>query len=327
MAKKRNENKYAKAPQIFFYIILLLVAVVTYNTSNPFSDVIPDWYVLTGQEKSEYTNTTLSDIPLNEYGFITTDFETSVHVIDVGQGNCTLIFSNGEAMLIDAGDNGTQDVIIEYLDQMGIDKLKYAVATHPHADHIGSMDDILNEIEVENIIMPQIPDEIIPTSQTYEKFLTAVDENNVNVIKAQPQNSYILGDSVFYVLSPMAEYGDLNNMSAAIRFTYNQSSFLIAADIEAEAESDILASGQELKSDVLLLGHHGSNTSNTEEFLNAVGAKYYVAQVGYDNEFGHPHEEVYNSVMALDGEFYRSDVHGHIIFAVNGSDISVITQK
>ncbi len=327
MRRRKDKKKIGMIPQIFFYILVLLIAIVTYNTSNPFSDSIPNWYTLTGQEIEQEDDIILNDLPLNEYATVTEDYEASVHVIDIGQGNCTLILSDGEAMLIDGGDNGTQDIIIEYLELMGVDSLKYIVATHPHADHIGSIDDVLNSIEVENIIMPEIPSDIIPTSKTYERMLVAIDDSGVEVIKATPNTQYILGGSIFHVLSPMDEYGDLNNMSAAIRFVHNESEILIAGDIEKEAEEDILESGQNLDSDVLLLGHHGSNTSSTIEFLEAVNAKFYVAQVGYDNEFGHPHAEVYERCMEFSDNFYRSDVDGHVIFGLNANEISVITQK
>ncbi len=319
---------------IFFLLIVL-------NSCFNFSSSLPTFKDLKGAF-SEYMS---SDVDLSDYESdnpfkkwanenksknndnVVLDGDCSVHYIDVGQGNCTLICCDGHYMLIDAGENDKGNLILNYLTDLGITKLDYVVASHPHSDHIGGLDVVINSIETENIIMPELKDSIIPTSITYEDLLVAIDTNNVKVIKAVVGKTYSLGGGYFVVLGPSGDFNDLNNMSVAIKFVYGDTSFLSTADMETSAEKVLITYNIDLSADVFLMGHHGSNTSNSENFLNLINAKYYVIQSGIGNKYGHPNVETLQKVAKLNGKLYRCDESGTVIFYSDGKNLTVKTSK
>ena len=253
----------------------------------------------------------------------------SVHFIDVGQGDCELIMSDGHTVLIDAGEKDRGNFVVKYLNKCGVKKLDYVIATHPHTDHIGGFSTVFNNVEVNTIVMPQISKELIPTNLTYKKFLQKIKEKNINVKKAKVGDVFKLGDGVLNILGPISpNYEKLNDFSVGAIFSYSGFSFLFCGDMEKRAEKDLLDSGQKINADVFKLSHHGSHTSNTKKFLEAVNPKYCIAEVGYKNSYGHPHRNVIKIMEKLDVKrFFRTDRDGTIVFTIKDGKIYYKTEK
>jgi competence protein ComEC len=244
-----------------------------------------------------------------------------VHFIDVGQGASQLIIgSTGKTILIDAGNNNKAAVVVDYLKQQKISRIDILVGTHPDADHIGGLDAVIDNFTIGKIYMPKVQS----NTKTFEDVLNAVQRKGLKVTTAKSGLTLDWeSDATVQMIAPVAEYSDTNDMSAVIHLTYGQTSFLFTGDAEYKSEQDMIGSKVNLKSDVLLVGHHGSKSSSSQAFLNAVKPSYAVIQVGKDNNYGHPTAEVLKRLMDMDVKTYRNDEQGNIIFTTNGKDIVV----
>lgn len=252
-----------------------------------------------------------------------------VHFLDTGQSDCTLILTGEKTVLIDAGTSDRGGSIVEYLEDQGVRTVDLLIATHPHADHIGSMADVLRNFEVKEFLMPDIPDEYQPTTRGWEKLLIAADEEGCAVTPADPGQEYLLGGGcVLTVLGPVKDYGDdYNNWSVVTRLVCGDVSFLFTGDAEKKAENDILSTGAALDSDVLKVGHHGSATSSGEDFMAAVSPEYAAVLCGAGNDYGHPHRDTTDLLARMGAEIYRTDLDGAIVMKTDGKTVTVSTEK
>ncbi len=255
------------------------------------------------------------------------NYPLSVHFIDVGQGDCIFIKIGDNTMLIDSGEKNNDEKIIKYLRNNGVDRVDYIIATHPHSDHIGAMETIIESFEIKNVIMPRLSEQNMPTTKGYENFLIAVKNSGANVIAATPFNEYEFGDANFAILSPSNQSKNLNNMSVVIKLSFGDTSFLFTGDAESQVEQELISSGYDIRSNVLKMGHHGSNTSNTERFLQAVNPSFSVISCGKDNSYGHPHEEVVELLNKYDINYKRTDKNGIIVVGSDGSNLTYITER
>lgn len=252
------------------------------------------------------------------------DSEFSVHFINVGQGDCTLIKTPDGNMLIDAGENGYEKTVLDYLEAQGVDSLKYLVATHPHSDHIGGVAEVLDAVPTENIIMPRLSKNNTPTTVTYEKMLTAIKNCGAKVIAAKPGNEYSFGGAEFTVLAPFEQDENLNNMSVVLKLNYSGYSFIFSGDAEKEVENQILKAGYDISADVYKGAHHGSSTSNSKKFVRAINPTYAVLSYEEGNSYGHPHRETVD-LFNEDGIVYYSTAdYGTIIFTVDNNVLDIL---
>lgn len=243
--------------------------------------------------------------------------ELQVHFIDVGQGDSTLILCENESMLIDAGDNDKGTAIQLYLQRHGIENLTYVIGTHPDSDHIGGLDVILTKFDCGTIIMP----EIVSDTTSYRDVIDAMNYRNYKNTLPQAGNIYALGDAEFTIIAPNDDYADDNNCSIGIKLVYGNNSFLFTGDAGAEAEADILQNGIDIRADVLHTGHHGSNTSNSQDFIDSVSPAYAVISCGKDNPYGHPHAQTLNLLKEHDVQIFRTDEQGSIVAVSDGKSI------
>lgn len=252
--------------------------------------------------------------------------ELTVHFIDVGQGASTLIVGpKGETMLYDAGKIGGDagDEVVSYIKELGLDKIDVVIATHPHSDHINGLDDVIRTFDVGSVYMPRVSH----TTKTYENLLLSIKEAGLKVKEGKAGVKIPFGDVSVQVVSPSSnQYDNLNDWSVSIRVVYGDNSFIFTGDAEYVAEQEMVKSGYDLKSDVYTVGHHGSSTSSSEEFLDAVNPTYAIIQTG-ENSYGHPHREILERLKERNLKVYRTDLAGDIVMVSDGTEISVIKGK
>jgi competence protein ComEC len=315
---KRTKNKikrFSPVTVIFVFLILVLAAGFGYSA----------YLELHGDRAAG----AYAETPGTVYS---TGADLAVYYLDVGQGDSELIVAGNTAMLIDAGEAEYGESVVSYIKKLGITKLDYIIATHPHSDHIGGLPAVIESFDVGKIIAPKLPDSQTPTSKVYEKFLDAVSDKGLKITAAKAGDIYSLGGNknnetcAFTVLSPGAktDYSDLNNYSVVIKLVYGKSKWLFTGDAEKQAETKMLESKFDLSADVLKVGHHGGSTSTTDEFLDSIKPQAAVIEVGAGNSYGHPSEAVLERLSAYTDRVYRTDLEGTIIFKYNHSDGKII---
>lgn len=253
------------------------------------------------------------------YTYLMPTGDVVVHFIDVGQGDATLIVAPGGAVLIDGGDNHMGSRVVDYLLSQNIRHLDYVIATHPHADHIGGLIDVINHLPINTVIIP----EVVHTTRTFERFIDALENNEVNVAAPVAGGGFRLGDVRFTVLAPNSSgHRNLNHYSIVLLMEYGSVSFLFTGDAEELTEREIIQN-HNIRADVLQVGHHGSFTSTTAEFLDEIRPKIGVISLGYNNRYGHPHNVVLNRLQERNILIYRTDYHGHVVISTDGRGIYV----
>lgn len=267
-------------------------------------------------EKKGVLQTAAGDKPAAENADAEVDF------IDVGQGDSTLVCSDGKYMLIDTGDRDGENTLINHLKERGVKKLDYLVLTHPHADHIGEAAEIVEGFKIGKIIMPRVPDDLTPTSSVYEDLLDAAANKGLK-IRAARNESFELGEISVQTYAAEGEYSNLNDYSVVLRLTHGENSFLITGDCEKQEESELLKRGCDVSADVLKVGHHGSDTSSTSQWLKEVGAQYAVISCGADNKYGHPDEETYSRICKYVKNVYVTSEDGSLAFESDGKGLTV----
>lgn len=246
--------------------------------------------------------------------------EVQFHFIDVGQGDAALIRTEKGDILIDAGTNSSEDELKAYLDSLGVTDIEYAVFTHPHEDHIGGADMVLNTYNVKNVVLP----DATSTSKTFERMMDAIEAEKCEVIEATPDKTFTVGELTCTILAPIStSYTETNNYSVVIRADYGETSVLFTGDAETHSEEEMLERYRFkglLDCDLLKVGHHGSDTSSSQAFLDAVTPVYAVISCGEGNSYGHPIQAILARYEAMKAEIYRTDLEGSIVFTSTGGE-------
>jgi len=260
-------------------------------------------------------------VSLNLRDSNTSTAELSVHFIDVGQGDCSLIVDGDIAVLIDAGESENSSKIIAYLNSLDIKKLDYIIATHPHSDHIGGLSEIINTFPVGKIYMSRMPDELTPTTVVYENLLNAISDNGLKISTPKFGEKLDFGNAKLELYPPLEEFDGINNFSIVSRLTHSNNTFLFTGDAEKEVEKSLLNENIDLKSKVLKVGHHGSNTSSTTAFLEEVEPEICIVSCGYQNSYNHPSSAVIKRLNAYTGNIFRTDLLGTIVLNSDGKTL------
>lgn len=252
------------------------------------------------------------------------DSNLEVHFIDCGQGDSILLRSEGETMLVDAGNNKYGKAIVAYLEKQGIKKLNYVIGTHPDADHIGGLDNVINSFDIGKVYMPKKQN----NTRTFEDVLTAIKNKGLKISSPKPGTKITLGSATLTILGPINYYEDDNNdNSIVIRAVHGKNSFLLMGDAGLQEEMDIMEAGSALSSTVLKVGHHGSSTSTSRYFLEKVKPTYAIISCGEDNQYGHPHEETMTYLDMFGVKFYRTDKQKTICMISDGKSLDITTNN
>lgn len=323
--KRRKSRKISKKTGIYGIIICLVaLAILAIRFINPdlYNEVSKTLLGevnntlnagISNKSDSEINVTNpenLKDVTIKTSKEITSDFisddQTSlkVYFFDVGQADSMLIQNNGENMLIDAGNNEDGEMLVNNLKILGIEKIDYLVGTHPHEDHIGGMDDIINSFEIGKIYMPNVS----TNTKTFEDVIDATKNKNLQIETPKAGDNFTIGKVSCEVAYVGSDKENLNLSSIIIKMKYNNLSYLFTGDTEADVENKIDFG----KINILKVAHHGSDTSSSEKFVNETAPEVAIISVGKDNSYGHPSNEIIKRYEKVGSKIYRTDEVGNI---------------
>lgn len=299
MSKKKIKSDFRK----IIISIILVIGIFIYTTylEEPINNFL--------KQKDNITQ------PVNSTRKVEGDL--SVYFVDVGQADCILINNKGQYMLIDAGNNDDGEKLVQYFKDLGINKFNYVIGTHAHEDHIGGMDNIINNFEIGTFYMP----DVVTTTKTFEDVLDALENKNLSFETPEIDSSFSLSDAEVEVLYVGDESNDLNDTSIVLKLIYQNNTFLFTGDASSKVEKQIL--NKNIKADVLKVGHHGSQYSSSESFLKKVNPKYSIIQVGVGNTYDHPKDITLSRLDKINSSVYRTDQDGTIIAKSDGNNISI----
>lgn len=242
----------------------------------------------------------------------------TVHFLDVGQADCALLEHDGKFLLIDGGNVADSSLVVSYLQKAGVERLEAVICSHAHEDHVGGLPGVLAVFPTAAVYAPTRT----YSSKCFDDFLYYTDQQRLSVTIPNPGDRIAFGSATITVLGPVKSYPDPNNTSLVLRVDFGDTRFLFTGDMETAAENDMLDAGADVKTDVLKVGHHGSNTSTGYRFLYEANPKWAVISVGTDNDYGHPHKEPLSRLQDAEVTVYRTDKMGTVLAVSDGSTVT-----
>ena len=310
---KSNRKKPAKA--IIAVIILVIASIFGINVA----DIIPTGSNISSLPATifEQKNDTQSESGVQE-----ASGELFLTMIDVGQADSFLLVQDETVALVDCGTRSTGKDVVEYLKGLGINKIDYVFGTHPHDDHMGGMYDIITNFEIGKIILPKVESGKV-TSNWYIKLMQEIKTGDYELEYAKVGTTYGLGEAIIKVIGPISSPEDnLNNYSIVLKVSFGEMDVIMTGDAETEVEKEILESGENIDAEILKVGHHGSNTSSSEEFIDAISPDYALISAKVGNKYEHPMESTMNKLESRYIEVYRTDENGTVVATITSNDVS-----
>ena len=298
-----GRNKLVKT--LVTIIILVIASIFGVNVS----DIIPSEQVESqSQETSSQENVT-------ELG------EFNVHMIDVGQADSFLLIQGDEVALVDCGTRSTGKDVVEYLNNLGITKIDYVIGTHPHDDHMGGMYEVLVNFDIGTIIIPNLENEDI-TTNWYLKLINEIKTGGYKVKYAKKDDVYYVGKTKMRILEAETDVnGNMNNYSIVLKVSFGDIDTIMTGDAETDIEEKILDSGADIDAEILKVGHHGSDTSNSEAFIDAISPEYALISSKVGNKYEHPIKSTMEKLEERNIEVYRTDECGSVVMTIEGNNI------
>lgn len=298
MTKKKKKQKLPKGISILLIIVAIFYSLYEKDIDQTFGLPVTETF-----KETENTNT------------------LDITYLDVGQADAILIQNEGHNMLIDAGNNEDGPLLVQYFKEQNMTKFDYLIATHPHEDHIGGMDDIIKNFDIEKIYMPNVT----TTTKTFLDVLNAMEEKNMTFDAPNIGQNFALGHTLFQVMYTGSDKKNLNNSSIILKANFKNTSYLFTGDATSEVEKKILS--KDIKATVLKVGHHGSKYSTTTEFLNKVNPKYAIISVGKNNSYNHPNQITIDKLTKKNIEIHRTDQEGSIFLKSDGKTINITSKQ
>lgn len=309
--KTKESSGKKRSPLTIVAVVLLLVGLVP--------AVLPGGYPAAWRQL--YTSVGLSD-----FSNIADEYPMSLHVLEVGKADALLVECEGRYLLIDGGTPDQGETICRYLARRGVNEIDFMINTHPDSDHVGGLGAVLQEFSVSRYFMPQLPAELLPTDFAYANTTAVLNEQGIPIEFLQGGDELTLGDLSVQVLAPRKLRSTTNENSIVLLLQFQDTRFLLMGDAEAGQEADLLESGIDLRADVLKVGHHGSKTSSTLAFLNAVRPQYAAVSVA-DSTHGLPNRDVLKRLQKFSIQTARTDVSGTLLYLSDGQTVACQTER
>lgn len=303
-----------------FLAFVLACLALTASSYGYLPKDFPSWETIFGTQKSKTVSMSSASDSGDESA---SSGESQVHFVDCGQGDCEVIISNGAVTVIDAGPQSSAQKTYEYIKNLGVTKIDNLVLTHAHEDHIVGAKLLVENFDIGKIYMSKPKSGTEPTTAVYRNLLTAIKSKGLKITTAKAGMTFESGDFNMKIISPSTDYDELNNQSVVIHAVCGDTAFMFTGDAEKEPISDIMNNyPNDLKCDVLKVGHHGSKTSTTAAWLKKLSAKYAVISCGDGNKYGHPHGAVLKLLNNANVSVYRTDLSGSIVITTDGKTVS-----
>lgn len=306
-------NKKSQKNTIIGSIITVIILIILTITGND-SQIFKSTTSATNDNVSSEVLDNLENVSIQTgndcISTIPQDNNLRVYCLDVGQGDSILITNNNKTMLIDASTNEMGSRVVKYLNNLGIKKIDYLVGTHPHEDHIGGLDNVIKNFDIGTIYMPNV----VATTKTFEEVIDAISAKKLKVTSPKTGDKFTVGNAECEVMSIRNDKDDYNNCSIVIKMDFNNVSYLFTGDAEESVES----SRKWPHVDVLKVGHHGSNTSSSKNFLEQIKPEVALISVGQGNTYGHPTQATLKRLSNIGAKIYRTDENGTILLIEKG---------
>ena len=301
-------NKKSQKNTIIGSIITVIILIILTITGND-SQIFKSTTSATNDNVSSEVLDNLENVSIQTgndcISTIPQDNNLRVYCLDVGQGDSILITNNNKTMLIDASTNEMGSRVVKYLNDLGIKKIDYLVGTHPHEDHIGGLDNVIKNFDIGTIYMPNV----VATTKTFEEVIDAISAKKLKVTSPKTGDKFTVGNAECEVMSIRNDKDDYNNCSIVIKMDFNNVSYLFTGDAEESVES----SRKWPHIDVLKVGHHGSNTSSSKNFLEQIKPEVALISVGQGITYGHPTQATLKRLSNIGAKIYRTDENGTIL--------------
>ena len=254
----------------------------------------------------------------NEKAVFASGGSMEVHFLDVGQGLSILVQSEGQTLLYDGGPRSASSYVVSYLQEQNVSEIDYLISSHYDEDHVSGLIGCLNTFSVKNVIGA----DYVHDSSLYDSFVSKVEQLGLEIQHPAVGTEYEFGSGEFTVLSPAVISNESNANSVAIKLANGENSFIFTGDADHNSEADMVSSGIDLDCDVLSVGHHGSATATSWDFLQATVPQFAVISCGAGNMYGHPDADTMEKLSDMGIQVYRTDEQGTIIASSDGSTIS-----
>ena len=322
----RRKKKSFKNLLVAIVIIVLLAILEHVGILQKIDNVLAKTGLIEYFDEIENSNTVYSGTVKTNAQIVSSvsenikiqDDKLNILFLDVGQADCELIIVNGKTMLIDAGNKSDGELIVSAIKCLGIEKLNYVIGTHVHEDHIGGMSYIVDAFDIDRFYLPY---NTTSTTNYYEKLLTSLTNKNMSIEQANIGDLFDLGNAKCEIMAVRNdEPENINEESIVLEITYGTQKYLFMGDAETSNEKSRTWNDV----DVLKVGHHGSNTSSSENFLRQVLPEIAVISAGEGNSYGLPKDKILDRFEKIGSKIYRTDKDGTIQIVSDGETNEVI---